>query len=448
VSKLYNVRTIGSRIFLITILLMTFILLDTLLIKFYDVMDKNIIPIMIKKIIFSVIVFVCVLLQLVVLRYLRRLNLKTQVVRRINVELINKIVNIAQCSLIIILGIIVFQVFYYNYYFSYLLMSVILISYLVSSIIIAKTMVSFISWYKLNRNIIFLLYSVSMSMILVNLILTTINVNLILSEKPVQIRQFAGGSMDISGGRYFFLSTLVRISSILSFASIWFTTALLMHTAKERFLKEVRYWVILSIPLGYFLFSYFIQDIFGSLLFPFIRSDPLLISLTLTSILILSKPVGGIIFGLLFWRISKLVKFDKTLRTYMVISGYGFLLLFSANQSTLLVLGPYPPFGLITITIMILATYFILIGIYTSATLISTNSELRKFIYNSAIKSNLLNLLGKAEMEKEIRKTVGRVIKYTSTSQEFDNANFDLDEKDLKKYLENVIAELKNNKDK
>ena len=53
-----------------------------------------------------------------------------------------------------------------------------------------------------------------------------------------------------------------------------------------------------------------------------------------------------------------------------------------------------------------------------------------------------------AEMEKEIRKTVGRVIKYTSTSQEFDNANFDLDEKDLKKYLENVIAELKNNKDK
>lgn len=423
---------------------MAFILLDTQLVKFYDVMDKNFIPIMIKKIIFTTIVFLCISLQMLVLNYLKKLNLKTQVDRRLNVRLINRTVSIGQYLLILFLGIISFQVFVYNFYFSNVLMIVILIAYSVSSIIIAKTMLSFISWYKLNHNIIFLLYSVSMSMILINLILTTINVNLVLSEKPELIRQYAGGSMDISGGRFIILSTLVRISSILSFASIWFTTALLMHTAKDQLMKEVRYWAILSIPLAYFLFSYFIQDIFGSLLFPFIRSDPLLVSLVLTSILILSKPVGGAIFGLLYWRMSKLVKFDRTLKEYMIISGFGFLLLFSANQSTLLVLGPYPPFGLITITILILATYFILIGIYTSATLVSTNAELRKFIYQTASKSKLLNLLGKTELEKEVKKTVGRIMQYSESSEQFDNINLNLDENDLKNYLENVIEELKN----
>lgn len=285
-----------------------------------------------------------------------------------------------------------------------------------------------------------------MSMIVLNLVLTTVNVTLILSEKPEKIRQFWGGSLDISGGRYYLLTILVRISSILSFAGIWLTTAILMHKAKDRMQKEIRYWIILSIPLLYFLFSYFIQDIFGSILFPFMRSDPIIISLILTSIFILSKPVGGLIFGLLFWRISKLVSFDKMLREYMIIAGYGFLLLFSANQATLLVLGPYPPFGTITITVLILSTYLIFVGIYTSTILVSTNAELRKFIYRIASDSKLLNVLGKTEVEREINQSVGKILKYASTSQSFEDVNFDLDTNDLKRYLESVVGELKNRK--
>ncbi len=147
--------------------------------------------------------------------------------------------------------------FYFNYYDTILLMLIIIVPYAIASLLLGKTMISFISWYKLNHNPIFLLYSISMSMILLNMILTPIIVNMILSQKPEQIRLFSGGSMDISGGRYQVLSNLVKISSILSFASIWFTTGLLMRTAKDRFVKEIQYWIILCIPLVYFLFSYF-----------------------------------------------------------------------------------------------------------------------------------------------------------------------------------------------
>jgi hypothetical protein len=421
---------------------MGIILIDTFLIKFYDTLDKNIIPIDIKKIIFSVIAFLCIVFQIIVLRYLKNLNSNTRVDTRIHVDLINNIVKVSQYLLIALFAFIVFQMFYFNYYDTLVLMLTIITTYVVASLLIGKTMISFISWYKINRKLVFLLYSISMSMILFNLILTPTVVNMILSEKPEQIRQFAGGSMDISGGRYNFLSNLVKISSILSFASIWFTTALLMRTAKDRFVKEVQYWIILSTPLVYFLLSYFAQDLFGTVLFPLIRSDPILISLALTTIFILSKPIGGIIFGLLFWRISRLVSFDKILREYMIISGYGFLLLFSANQSTLLVLGPFPPFGSITISVLILATYLILIGIYTSATLVSTNIQLRKFIYRLTTDSKFLNLLGEigvTEMEKEIIKNYKSIEKRTKLWK-IKDGRFERD--DLREIMHDVVDDL------
>ncbi|SRR6266540_955684 len=442
-SKTYNIDLSTRKIFLIIIVLMGFILVDTFLIKFYDTIDKNFIPIDIKKIIFSVMAFLCIVFQLIVLHYLKKLNSKTKVDRRIDVKLINRIVQISQFLLIALFAFIVFQMFYFNYYDTILLMLIIIVTYAIASLLLGKTMISFILWYKLNHNRIFLLYSISMSMILLNMILTPIIVNMILSQKPEQIRLFAGGSMDISGGKYGFLSNLVKISSILSFASIWFTTAILMRSAKDRFVKEIQFWIIICIPLVYFLFSYFAQDIFGAILFPFIRTDPILISLILTSIFILSKPVGGVIFGLLFWRTSRQVSFDKILREYMIISGYGFLLLFSANQSTLLVLGPYPPFGTITISVLILATYLILIGIYTSATLVSTNIELRKFIYRMATDSKFLNLLRRAEMEKEIQKTVKKISEHKEIAEISNEESFEFDENELEKYLKQVIKEIK-----
>jgi hypothetical protein len=77
-------------------------------------------------------------------------------------------------------------------------------------------------------------------------------------------------------------------------------------------------------------------------------------------------------------------------------------LLFSANQATSLVLGPYPPFGTITITILIIGTYLIMIGIYKSATLVAKNTDLCKSIHKIAKESKLLDLIGKAEIENEI----------------------------------------------
>ena len=93
----------------------------------------------------------------------------------------------------------------------------------------------------------------------------------------------------------------------------------------------------------------------------------------------------------------------------MIISGWGIFLIFSANQALLQIVAPYPPFGLATITVLDIAAFLMLLGIYNSATLVSANDELRKSIYKHAVESRLLGLIGHAEMEKEIEKTVKKI---------------------------------------
>jgi hypothetical protein len=88
----------------------------------------------------------------------------------------------------------------------------------------------------------------------------------------------------------------------------------------------------------------------------------------------------------------------------MFIAEWGIFLIFSANQVTTLIVSPYPPFGLATLTVLNMRAFLMLIGIYNSATFVSANNELRRFIHKQALESRLLSLIGRAEMEKEIQR--------------------------------------------
>jgi hypothetical protein len=93
----------------------------------------------------------------------------------------------------------------------------------------------------------------------------------------------------------------------------------------------------------------------------------------------------------------------------MIISGFGIFLIFAANQAIVQIVSPYSSFGHSSITVLNIATFLMLLDIYNSAKLVSANNKLRKFIHSQALKSRLLDIIGKAEMEKEIQKTVKKI---------------------------------------
>jgi hypothetical protein len=84
-----------------------------------------------------------------------------------------------------------------------------------------------------------------------------------------------------------------------------------------------------------------------------------------------------------------------------------------------------------------------LIGIYNSATLVSANNELRRFIHKQAFESRLLSLIGHAEMEKEIQRTVTKITRDLDTLEADKNTELQLDEDELKKYVDLVVREVK-----
>lgn len=283
----------------------------------------------------------------------------------------------------------------------------------------------------------------TMLVIAFNLIMTATYTSAKVSELPVTTGEYVGSSGFLASGKYFILENAYRISSIISFFSIWITTAILLNYYREKFTNAIIYWVLISIPLFYFFITYFYQFIFGNLLISYVGIDPVTMSIILGAFLSLNKPIGGLIFGAVFWKISKSVSYERNVRKYMVISGWGIFLIFAANQAiTQVIPGIYPPFGLPTTTVLNIAAFFMLLGIYNSARLVSANNNLRKAIRNQATESKLLDIIGKAEMEKEIQKTVKKITQKKDILG-IDRKKYDLDEKELEKYIDFVIREAK-----
>lgn len=430
----------NNKLLLVFILCLSItLLIDTSTIRIYDLINKNFIPIQSKTILFSLNISLCFVFQYFIIRYLQNIIRRDRKSNQIN----SKLYKIYTASAILLgglVGYVIFQEFYNDYYDKYILILIIVISYATSSLFLIRLSILFMSWYKSKRDIIILLYSISISLIAFNLIFTAVITNVSINDRPSMIREYVGGSMNIFFNEYKILSNLQKTSSIISFISIWFTTAMLLNTYKSDLIRKIAYWSILSIPLIYFSINYFSQLIFQNILISYLSLDPVTASIILTIFLSLSKPIGGLTFGIVFWRISKTVSYEKNIKSYMIISGLGILLIFATNQAVLLTIGPpYPPFGLATITILIIASYLTLIGIYNSATLSSTNINIRNSIQKVALDSKLLNLIGRAEMDKEIQNVVRKAINKIEESDDNTQPKLELDEEELKKYVKEMI---------
>jgi len=192
--------------------------------------------------------------------------------------------------------------------------------------------------------------------------------------------------------------------------------------------------------------TYFYQIILSNLLISYLEVDPITVSIVLGAFLSLSKPIGGVFFGVAFWKISRTISYEKNIKTYMIISGWGIFLIFSANQAEAQITGPYPPFGITTTTILNIAAFLMLVGIYNSAVHVSASNDLRRSIYKHALESKLLGIIGSAEMENELQKTVMKINNEKKHLMTDTQQPVELDGTELKKYIEFVVREVKKDK--
>ena len=418
-------------------------IVDISIVKINDLIDKYFIPVQGKLILFATNSSVCLFLQFYLVRNIHISFRRDQLNRTLKVKAIYAVSLFSLTVLASLIGFLIFQQIYNNYYNTSIVVAIIALGYGTAAGFVIWLSFLFFSWYKSHHDLIVLLYFVSMSVIAFNLIMTAAFTGVKVNDHPDLIGEYVGSSGDLTGGRHRLLDNVYRISAFMSFFSIWITTAILMNYYREKLINAIVYWVILSIPFVYFIITYFYQYILGNILNLYLEIDPVSVSIILGAFLALSKPIGGFLFGLVFWNISRIIGYERNIKTYMIISGWGILLIFSSNQAATQIVIPYPPFGLVTITILVVASYLMLIGIYNSATLVSANNELRRSIHKHALESKLLGAIGHAEMEKEIQKTVKQVARDTHELETELEEPVDLDELELEKYIEFVVKEVR-----
>jgi hypothetical protein len=326
---------------------------------------------------------------------------------------------------------------------TFLLSTVVTISYSLSIAAAALLALRFLNWYNSNHNALVLIYGIASMALVANAVLTAVFAIAILNDKNAEVVPHVGVSvLNLPAGSLKdVLDKAYTISSIVSFIALWIATMLLLRYYSQTF-GRTRYWVVLGVPLAYFLTQFLI--LFVDVLDPLIESSPTLVNMAFTIAFTISKPIGGILFGIAFWIVSRKAG-SESVQNYLTIAAYGLILFFASNQAVVLVSNTfYPPFGLGSVSYAGLSSYLILVGIYFSAISISQDRKILDNLRKTALKElKLLESMGSAENKEKI---VGMVTKIAKKNQDelvqSSGVQSSLDEEDMKRYLDDVISEV------
>jgi hypothetical protein len=446
-SSFYALAYDNKAISLALSIIIAFLLLDTLLIKIYPFTTTQAVleP---RLTIFVIIGAVYTIGQLLILKFIKEKSKEIQSKEQFRLNRTHTFVVITQIALTIILVAVILQMVTVSRYNNGMIIAITTLSYVLSIFLMATLAKRFFLWYRSNRTMVVIFYAISSTLIAANAISTLILVDIILLQLPPEGRPHSGVVAPTVS--LFFASTSLTsilnnayvITTVASYISFWLSTALLLYHYSKR-LGRTKFWISLSIPLLFFLtqFAPFFVELFSS----FRQSEPILFSLIYAVTFTLSKPVGGILFGVAFWVLARSLPQKSMVRDYFIISGFGVVLLFTSNQGITLASFTYPPFGLATVSFLGISSYLILVGIYSSAISVSEDINLRKSIRSHAVKEvKLLESIGTAQVQQEIERKVMTFTRKTRDSMVEDTGIApSLSDVDIRKYLEDVISEVR-----
>ena len=433
----------------VVLVLIAALFVDTLLIRISE-LSRSPSTSLWKILVFIIIGVTYTTAQFLILGFVRQKSEEIRKTGTLYLNHIDKIVMIVQCVLAGVFSLTLLQIITTSYYDTLILTFAIATSYTLSITLMGLLAQHFLSWFRSKRDLVVLLYGLSSAMIACNAVFTLLLLGIIAPSMPAQVgEQIAGITRFIvTGSVTNSFNSVYVASSIVSFILLWTATAFLLRHYSQRF-GRVKYWIIISLPLVYFLTQF--PALFLNLFAPLLISNPAFFGIFFTLIFSLSNLSGGILFAIAFLIVARNLMNTSVVRNYMTITAYGLILLFLSNQGIILISagGSYPPFGLVTISFMGLSSYLIIIGIYSSAISVSQDVKLRKSIRNSVQEqSKILDSIGTAQMEQELERKVLMITREQQENMtEETGVQSSINEDEVRKYLDQVIREVKSERD-
>ena len=214
----------------------------------------------------------------------------------------------------------------------------------------------------------------------------------------------------------------------LSFICRWGVTAItLKHYNQDKKINRAVFWAMISIPLILYLVGRS-PDLFN------FSPEPWTKPLFRGANIVLS-----VMFGLAFLVMARGV---PAVKDYLTVAGIGVMIIGPAFSISNL----QQTFGIAAHSLVLLSSYLFAIGLYYAAISISHDATLRQSIKRSISKasSDLLDSAGLAERQQNIEKEVQKIIKNQSDNLlNQTGVRPSLDEKDVKRYLEQILPTLR-----
>jgi hypothetical protein len=403
-NKFYNQFALGSihkdtKIYIIVYIVLAIIVVDTSLNQNSEMRSHLEISGL------SVPLFVCMGIivicgQLYILEFVRH---KSSQIRKnaAHLRISYKIVFLVQYLVVSIFVFVLVQIITTQQYSSIALTIVTTATYGLTIGLMSIFTIIFFSWYKSNRNsIVILIYGLSfVAVVIASTIFLTGSIYRLV-EKPAYIspEDLVPSAKSKPGSLLYDLAKMYHYADIVSFLLKWVATALLLYHYSRK-MGKIKYWILISLPLIYFAGTY-LDDY--HLYEPHTEIDRLYWDLYTS----LNSTAGGILFYIGFVVAARHFHGNMAVRDYLIMCGFGFLLFFSAGQSTL-ANTLYPPFGLATMSLYGLSTYMILLALYSCAISVSEDIELRKSIRKSTLReSKFLDSMGTAHMERDLTRRI------------------------------------------
>jgi hypothetical protein len=295
------------------------------------------------------------------------------------------------------------------------------------------------SWIRRNRSIVMFVYFLAFSVFVVNEIGSIMILYYQLQDREGKI-SFTSNPWDLISLRILSFTNFYKITSIISFSITWIGTCLLMYHYSRK-IGKWKFWLLAALPLIYYIGNI---DIISSTIFNYIITNNPHLLLMGQFILGGAKQIGGFFFSLAFIIISLKIE-GKKLKYYLLICAIGVMLLYSSNQISLLQVIPYPPFGLVTISLISVSSFLILVGLHNLASSMAFDKTLlenaRKIVKEKA--STFLYDIGSAQWQKEMDSAIPVIMNNKSSQIDDVSVPTSLSVEEIRGYINEVSEELK-----
>ena len=358
-------------------------------------------------------------------------------------KLIYYLVFTGQCLIAMMLIFTVLQILILQEYDSLSLFVIHIVSYGIWIGILGLLARAFILWYRnFNQNIMILIFALAMIAYVVNGLFGLVNQidmltqqdSIIPSDYVAYFPEFSNLSISDQ------INVIYQMSSLAAYILTWIGSVKLLYQNLRR-IGRLKFWCMMIISLIYYNISFplFVLGYF----------DPVNDENALLNILIFSFGgiISGIIFGVSFLYVARTLKTNSVIRTQLILTAYGFLLFYITASATA-AQAAYPPFGLISVSLIGLSCYLIYSGLCSAAQIVSQDLVLLRSIKNSVTEqANFLGSIGTAHRNKELESRVLTVAKNLENEiEEASGVEPSMTEIEIVDYIQYVVNEIHKNK--